>query len=73
MDFDTEFDNSDIRYELRATVNGELAGKISDYDLDTVIAKSHQLEGEVAQLVESNLQDKIDNAREEFEMREVEV
>lgn len=64
MDFDTEYENSEIRYKLVATVNGEVAGVVEDYDPDVVIQQVTRLEGEVAQLVESNLQDKIVESRE---------
>jgi hypothetical protein len=64
MNFDTEYENSEIRYKLVATVNGEVAGVVEDYDPDVVIQQVTRLEGEVAQLVESNLQDKIVESRE---------
>lgn len=62
--FEQEFENSDIRYELVATVNGEVAGKISDYDPQVIASKVDWLEGEVAQLVQSNIQDNSDYLEE---------
>ncbi len=62
--FEKEFENSDIRYELVATVNGEVAGKISDYDPQVIASKIDVLEGEVAQLVQSNIQSNADYLEE---------
>lgn len=64
--FDQEYENSEIRYELVATVNGEVAGSISDYDPNVVIQQIPRLEGEVAQLIQSNAQDKAESAMEVF-------
>lgn len=64
MDFDTFFEESDIKYRLVATVDGEVAGVLEDYDPNVIVSKIHQLEGEVVQLVESNYQDKAEEAKE---------
>lgn len=62
------WDAAEVEYKLTATVNGIVAGTISDYDPDVLIGQVRHLEEKVAELThdlaESAYADSIDEAME---------
>lgn len=57
--FDDWIGDQEVRYELRATVNGEVAANISDYDPEVLFSQVGNMEKEVAQLLNDQYTDMV--------------
>lgn len=57
--FDDWIGDQEVRYELRAKVNGEVAANISDYDPEVLFSQVTNMEKEVAQLLNDQYTDMV--------------